>query len=322
MEINNTLEELVPVFVFGKLCMFTESRINFGDLYKLNDERKQNLHIYSIRHADDSRKACELCKGQIIVNRLGSLICMEPIENEVFNFDKYWIDMQEDDFVDDPEVVECFLDEMYCELFEYDDITDTIPHNIIEYMNLVSKGDSSGWDIPLNRIHKNPEQDRRVFISQPFTGFSDTIIGLQRHCLFELYCDMIGKDPSQVIKINQHVPYDDFDKEENFVDEGQRHFYQFCRSIGMMAKATDVIIYGDWEKSRGCTMEVEILKRYGCMDQSETKGIRIIHEKELHDYCLKKMESGKDKYKKYFISLWNEEYHKMQDADNNTKEDK
>ena len=313
MKNNNSLEGLVPVFVFGKLCMFTESRINYGDLYKLNDERKFGINIYSIRHADDSEEPSELCKNQIVVNRLGSLICMEPIENEVFNFDKYWIDMKEDDFVDDPEVVECFLDDMYCELFEYDDIADTIPHNITEYIDLVSKGDPSGWDIPLNRIHKNPEPDRRVFISQPFTGFDDKIIESQRHFLFELYCDMIGKYPTQVTLINQHTPYDYFDKDENFVDEGQHHFYQFCRSIGMMAKATDVIIYGDWEKSRGCNMEVEILKRYGCLHQTETVGVKVIHEKELHDYCLKKMNErgGGSRYGDLFMVLWKEEYFKM-----------
>ena len=54
MKNNNSLEGLVPVFVFGKLCMFTESRISYGDLYKFNDERKYGINIYSIRHADDS----------------------------------------------------------------------------------------------------------------------------------------------------------------------------------------------------------------------------------------------------------------------------
>lgn len=312
MRINNSLENLKPVFVFGKLCMFTESRINSKDVYEFNDERKKNLHVYSIRHADDSDEPAELCNGQAFVNRLGSLLCIEPIETGIFNFNDFWIDMDGSDFIDDPDLIECFLDDMYCELFEYDDIEDSIPHNLTEYLDLVEKGDPSGWDIPLKKIHKIRESTQRVFISQPFTGYKDSDIEIQRYCLFELYCDMIGKYPTQVKLINQHTPYDDFDKDENFTDEGQHHFYQFCRSIGMMGKATDIIIFGDWEKSRGCNMEVEILKRYGCLHQTETAGVKVIHEKELHDYCLKKMDEcrGGSRYGDIFMVLWKDEYFK------------
>lgn len=311
----NSLDSLRPVFVFGKLCMYTEGVIRKSEIYNFSDERKSKLCEYSIRHSDgDDMAPAELCKGNCVVNQMGTLLCVEPLDEDIFNLNSFYIEMDENDFIDDTDLVEAFLDEMYCELFESGEIKDTYPHNLTEYLDLVEKADPTSWDTPLSKIHKESEEGRRrLFISQPFTGYNDDEIYHQRLFLYDLYYDMTKSSPGPMTLINQHMPFDIFDKKENFVDEGQRHFYQFCRSIGMMAKATDIIIFGDVDKSRGCSMELEILKKYGCLDNSETKGIRIVYEKELHDYCLKQIEKYGDEssYGAAFMFLWPQEWFNM-----------
>ena len=119
---------------------------------------------------------------------------------------------------------------------------------------------------------------RRLFISQPFTGYSDSEIKKQRAALFKLFISFTGETPSNVELIEQHTPVDDFDVDTNFRSNKEQDFYHFCRSIGMLGKATDIILYGDWEKSRGCNLEVEILEKYG---------INFIDQKLLIAFCIK-----------------------------------
>ena len=322
----NSLENLRPVFVFGKLCMYTEDRIKLTDIYEFDDERKSKIHMYSIRHEDDSEIPAQLCYGQCMINRLGTLLTIESLDGDIIDFDTCWIDMKVGDMLDNQEDIEAILDDLYCDVFEYDMVGDTYPTSLKEYLDLVETGDPTGWDIPLSRIHKIPAAPHRVFISQPFTGHDDREIADQRHRLYELYCIMKGWNPhnqAQVQLINQHTPKDPFEKNKNnFADDGQLHFYQFCRSIGFIGKATDVIVYGDWWKSRGCGLELKILKEFGCYDTSEvpqlqTNGINVCFADEMIEFC-KENPMYDDAY---FSQLWKEEYFKAHEtADINIKE--
>ena len=119
---------------------------------------------------------------------------------------------------------------------------------------------------------------RRLFISQPFTGYDESEIKKQRAALLKLFISFSGETPSNVELIEQLTPDDPFDVRENFRSNKEQDFYHFCRSIGLLGKATDIILYGDWEKSRGCNLEVEILNKFG---------IRYVDQKLLIAFCVR-----------------------------------
>ena len=124
--------------------------------------------------------------------------------------------------------------------------------------------------------------------------------------------------------INQHMPNDPFDKEENFRDNQHREFYRFCRSVGMMKDATDIIIFGDWKHSRGCDLEHEIISRYiqtptALLDQIHDTSVNIVFNENLIDFCQNNPE-----YNDIFEQLYPEEFDKMHevtDGMNNIKEE-
>lgn len=118
---------------------------------------------------------------------------------------------------------------------------------------------------------------RRLFISQPFTGYDETELEKQRKALHKVFAAFIGEKIENVVLINQLNPEDPADVRGNFRSDKEQDFYRFCRSIGFLGTATDIVLYGDWEKSRGCKLEVEILKRYG---------IHIIDQKLLIAFCI------------------------------------
>ena len=119
---------------------------------------------------------------------------------------------------------------------------------------------------------------RRLFISQPFTGYDVSEIAKQRVMLHKVFSAFIGEKPENVELIEQLTPDDPYDVRENFRSDKEQDLYRFCRSIGLLGKATDIVLYGDWEKSRGCKLEVEILKKFG---------IHIIDQKCLIAFCIK-----------------------------------
>lgn len=119
---------------------------------------------------------------------------------------------------------------------------------------------------------------RRLFISQPFTGYDEAEIAKQRKTLHKVFAAFIGEKPENVMLVNQLNPEDPADVRGNFRSDKEQDFYRFCRSIGLLGLATDIILYGDWEKSRGCKLEVEILKQFG---------IHIIDQKLLIAFCIK-----------------------------------
>ena len=119
---------------------------------------------------------------------------------------------------------------------------------------------------------------RRLFISQPFTGYDETTIQKQRETLHKVFSAFIGEKPENVVLINQLNPEDPADVRGNFRSDKEQDLYRFCRSIGLLGLATDIVLYGEWEKSRGCKLEVEILKQFG---------IHIIDQKLLIAFCIK-----------------------------------
>jgi hypothetical protein len=119
---------------------------------------------------------------------------------------------------------------------------------------------------------------RKLFISQPFTGYDETTIQKQRKALHKVFAAFIGEKPGNVVLINQLNPEDPADVRGNFRSDKEQDFYRFCRSIGLLGIATDIIIYGSWEKSRGCKLEFEILKQFG---------IHVIDQKCLIAFCMK-----------------------------------
>ena len=119
---------------------------------------------------------------------------------------------------------------------------------------------------------------RRLFISQPFTGYDETTIQKQRKVLHKVFTAFIGEKIENVVLLNQLNPEDPADVRGNFKSDKEQDFYRFCRSIGILGIATDIVLYGNWEKSRGCKLEVEILKQFG---------IHIIDQKLLIAFCIK-----------------------------------
>ena len=119
---------------------------------------------------------------------------------------------------------------------------------------------------------------RRLFISQPFTGYDETELKKQRKALHKVFAAFIGEKIENVMLLNQLNPEDPADVRGNFKSDKEQDFYRFCRSIGILGIATDIVLYGNWEKSRGCKLEVEILKQFG---------IHIIDQKLLIAFCIK-----------------------------------
>lgn len=119
---------------------------------------------------------------------------------------------------------------------------------------------------------------RRLFISQPFTGYAESEIKEQREALLKLFISFTGETPGNVELIEQLTPDDPYDVRGNFRTDKERDLYRFCRSIGLLGKATDIILYGDWEESRGCKLEIEILNKFN---------IDFIDQKILIAFCMK-----------------------------------
>lgn len=119
---------------------------------------------------------------------------------------------------------------------------------------------------------------RRLFISQPFTGYDEAEIAKQRVMLHKVFSAFIGEKPENVELIEQLAPDDPYDVRGNFRSDKEQDLYRFCRSIGLLGKATDVVLYGNWRKSRGCKLEVEILNEFG---------INYFDQKVLEAFCIK-----------------------------------
>lgn len=157
-------------------------------------------------------------------------------------------------------------------------LSETTNYGIPLFVLNEGESDEESYEDCRNRKGGNIMSKRKLFISQPFTGYDETTIQKQREVLHKVFSEFIGEEIDNVELINQLTPNDSYDVRGNFKSDKEQDLYRFCRSIGLLGKATDIVLYGDWEKSRGCKLEVEILKQFG---------INIIDQKLLIAFCIK-----------------------------------
>lgn len=261
-----------PVYLFGKLCMYSEFHSGAKEVEECMNPKKMDMHVYSLRHGDDDYNPVELAH-YVRVNYGGFVICDEEIPRKLLT--ENYLNIEEDDFD------------------HYPNNIDELPKTFDEYLEYPHKGE---WAIPFKRFTPIPKKEHRLFISQPFTGMNDDDIRKQRRELAWLYLQYKNIAPYQMELINQHEPDDPYDIDTNFKTEAERDAYRFCRSIGMMKDATEIIFYGDWTKSRGCKIEREIALKYG---------MNIIEQEHLIDFC-----KTDTKHDDSYMILWKEEYFK------------
>lgn len=95
-----------------------------------------------------------------------------------------------------------------------------------------------------------------LFISQPMSGLSSDEIQKERDRIADNYCLQFGYNRDDVIVINQ-IEYNELCSDER---HGPLTFLGLA--IQRLAIADVVIFHKDWEESRGCVIEHEIVSRY------------------------------------------------------------
>lgn len=98
-----------------------------------------------------------------------------------------------------------------------------------------------------------------LFISQPMSGLSGDEIQKERDRIVDNYCLQFGYNRDDIIVINQ-LEYNELCSEER---HGPLTFLGLA--IQRLAIADVVIFHKDWQESRGCVIEHEIVSRY-CND--------------------------------------------------------
>ena len=148
----------------------------------------------------------------------------------------------------------------------------------------------------------NQMKTLKLFISQPMHGLDDELILKQRNALKTVVEAYINSIPELVCNfkidlIDQFsIPDpDDFDK--THPTETSQRIYRLGRSIQLLANADAVVFYGDWKKSKGCTVELGVVMEYG---------INIITQSELISFC-----KSNPKYNNELELLWPTRFDKL-----------
>ena len=247
--------------LFGIPVFVTESRIDRRDI-------PGSPYVYELRHDDngDWTTPVEICNS-VMVNFCMTVVSYSSLP---INLKYHGVTLESHDL----------------DVF-YDQKIDT---KQIEKLRDKQRGHK--FCIPTDRIF---HYTTNLFISQPFTGKDVKEIRKQRRLLHELYAIYTGRPIEYVNLINQLDP-DDPD-EIRYGIPGSRTFnqYTFCRSIGMLGQADEVLFYGDWEKSRGCKLEHKICDEYE---------IPIVLQGDLIEFCMNHSEYDDD----YFMALWKEKF--------------
>lgn len=251
----------IPAVLFGKAVLVTESRID-----------RRNVpgfpYVYELRHDDngDWTTPVEICNS-VMVNFCMTLISNEPLPTKL----KYnYVFIEDGDFL---------MDEgSFVNMSE-------------KSMEDLSNMQTSKFRMPEDRVHA---YRTRLFISQPFTGMNENMIRKQRRLLHAVYAAYTGRKIADVDLINQFDPNDPEEKFHGIVGSQPYNQYTFCRSIGMMGDADEVLIFGNWARSRGCTIEREICNKFD---------IPIVYQEDLIKFC----EENPD-YDDHFKFLWPEEF--------------
>lgn len=95
-----------------------------------------------------------------------------------------------------------------------------------------------------------------LFISQPMSGLSSDEIQKERDRIADNYCLQFGYNRDDVIVVNQ-IEYNELCSDER---HGPLTFLGLA--IQRLAITDVVIFHKDWQWSRGCIIEHEIVSRY------------------------------------------------------------
>lgn len=257
--------------LFDKLVFITEDRIDRRNL-------PENVYIYETRFeagGENDTRPVEIAHN-IAVDFCCTVLSNAPLN---INLNENYVTIEPGDFRQRNE---------YDESYGFDGIY------IQNYLNN-SPWDAYVWEAPSDRVVPYVVAPIKLFISQPFTGYDDKEIDKQRRLLHELYAKYIGRNITDVILLEQHDVDDKYDTSINFCNDGQRDFYRFCRSVGIMAKSDVVLFYGDWQKSKGASLEHDIVTSYG---------MNHVEQDELIEFCMNHPELDDD----YFMPLWKKQF--------------
>lgn len=247
--------------LFGVPVFVTESRIDRRDI-------PGSPYVYELRHDDDGdwTTPVEICNS-VMVNFCMTVVSYAQLP---IDFRYHGVTLEGHD-----------LNILYDQ---------KINPNTFEKLSDSQR--SRRFYIPNSRIF---HYTTNLFISQPFTGKDVKEIKKQRKLLHELYALYTDRPIEYVKLINQFDPLDP--NENRYGTPGSRSFnqYTFCRSIGMLGQADEVLFYGDWEKSRGCRIERKICDEYE---------IPKLFQGDLIEFCMNHTEYDDD----YFMALWKERF--------------
>ena len=142
----------------------------------------------------------------------------------------------------------------------------------------------------------------KLFISQPMHGLDDDEIREQRKLLYELTC-IIVYDWTYLTKynfklINQFDIKDPPNFEKNHPDIKSQRIYRLGRSIRLMADASLVVFYGDWQSSKGCLVERAVCDEYH---------IPNLDSFDIVKYCKEHMDNN-PRIEYLFEKLYKKEY--------------
>lgn len=151
------------------------------------------------------------------------------------------------------------------------------------------------------------EEILKLFISQPMHGLDDDLILKQRSALktvveaymnsiSELMCDF------KIDLIDQFSIPDPDDFNTTHPTETSQRIYRLGRSIQLLANTDVCVFYGNWKKSKGCTVELGVVMEYG---------INIITQSELISFC-----KSNPKYNNEFELLWAKQFDEPHDVVN------
>ena len=226
---------------------------------------------------------------------IGSCLCYD--DDEFIGYDIY------NTYSDTPDYVNIRIRKDYVEFIDDSKFEDFSKEEMRRLYEMIKNVISSKSSTPTSR------KKHRLFISQAFTGKDDAKIMVQRANLYQLFCFYKHLKPEDVELIEQHLPDDPYDTEKNFRNEKYQELYRFCRSVGMLGKATDVIVYGDISNSRGAKLEKEICDKYN---------IGIIDNSDLIEFCKN---SNDTKVIDLFEKLYPKEFDKLHDTTDGFTED-
>ena len=96
---------------------------------------------------------------------------------------------------------------------------------------------------------------KKVFISQPMNGLTDSQISKDRERAIEVLYSM-GYEPDEITILDSFI-------EENAPDNVNSGLWYLGKSIELLADADIAVFAKGWENTRGCLIEYRCAKEYG-----------------------------------------------------------